>query len=138
MCGGCTHWQATDVAAGLRRERDSLWAEAENLRCELDAARREKAEVAGKLAALRTEVRGAVEEAARERDARLAAASGAHEAMLREVRAEGDRRLAAAQAEHEARTASGWCAGRRPSHNRCAHGLAKQVCDTQHASTLQA
>jgi hypothetical protein len=52
-----------------------------------------------------------VQEAARERDARLAAAGDAHEAMLREARAESDRRLAAAQAEYEARIASGWRAG---------------------------
>eukprot|EP00198_Chlamydomonas_reinhardtii_P002949 XP_001692285.1 predicted protein [Chlamydomonas reinhardtii] len=65
-----------ETASTLRRERDALWAEAENLKAELEEARKEKAEVGAKLNALRGEVRTTMEEVTRDRDARLAAVSG--------------------------------------------------------------
>ncbi|KAG2488596.1 hypothetical protein HYH03_012915 [Edaphochlamys debaryana] len=95
--------KASEAAAALRRERDALWAEAENLRAELEEARRDKADVAAKLAALRSEVRTTMDEVARDRDARLAAASSSSEALVRDVKAEAERRVAAVQHEYESR-----------------------------------
>ncbi|GFR41674.1 hypothetical protein Agub_g2419 [Astrephomene gubernaculifera] len=93
--------KAAEAAVALRRERDALWADTENLRAELDEVRKEKADVSAKLTALRTEVRATMEEVARDRDARVAAASGQTELLVREARAEADRRVAAVQQEYD-------------------------------------
>ncbi|KAG2452123.1 hypothetical protein HYH02_003155 [Chlamydomonas schloesseri] len=103
--GLATNDKAAETASTLRRERDALWAEAENLKAELEEARREKAEVTTKLNALRAEVRTTMEEVSRDRDARLAAVSGQGEALARDIRAEAERRVAAVQQEYETRLA---------------------------------
>ncbi|KAG2423200.1 hypothetical protein HXX76_010968 [Chlamydomonas incerta] len=97
--------KVTETASTLRRERDALWAEAENLKAELEEARKEKAEVAAKLNALRSEVRTTMDEVTRDRDARLAAVSGQGEALARDIKAEAERRVAAVQQEYETRLA---------------------------------
>ncbi|PNW84136.1 hypothetical protein CHLRE_04g222500v5 [Chlamydomonas reinhardtii] len=97
--------KVAETASTLRRERDALWAEAENLKAELEEARKEKAEVGAKLNALRGEVRTTMEEVTRDRDARLAAVSGQGEALVRDIRVEAERRVAAVQHEYETRLA---------------------------------
>ncbi|GLI71117.1 hypothetical protein VaNZ11_016186, partial [Volvox africanus] len=98
--------QATEVAAALRRERDALWAETQNLKTELDEIRTERNELSSKLTSLRVEVRNTMEEVTRERDTKLGAAKSQHEVALRELRAEADQRISTMRQDYETKLAN--------------------------------
>ncbi|GIL64649.1 hypothetical protein Vafri_18522, partial [Volvox africanus] len=98
--------QATEVAAALRRERDALWAETQNLKTELDEIRTERNELSSKLTSLRVEVRNTMEEVTLDRDTKLAAAKSQHEVALRELRAEADQRAGSMRQDYESKLAN--------------------------------
>lgn len=94
-----------EVTAGLRRERDAMWAEVETLKTELEGERGAKAELAAKLSALRAEVRGTMEQVTRDRDSKLHLAADKSEALVRDIKAEAERRISEVQGEYEKRMA---------------------------------
>ncbi|GIM04390.1 hypothetical protein Vretimale_8976, partial [Volvox reticuliferus] len=98
--------QATEAATALRRERDALWAETQNLKTELDEIRTERNELSSKLTSLRVEVRNAMEEVARDRDMKLATAKSQHEVAMRELRAEVDKRTGTMRQDYESKLAN--------------------------------
>ncbi|MEW5313141.1 MAG: hypothetical protein WDW38_004732 [Sanguina aurantia] len=61
-CSGDSHDKVVAVQGALRRERDELWAEAENLKADIETLVREKDEVAGRLNALRNEVKSTIDQ----------------------------------------------------------------------------
>lgn len=77
----------------------------QGLKSELDAAQRERDELASKLGALRSEVKATIDQVTSDRDKRLISATSAAESQLADVRVAAERRVSELQGEYERRLA---------------------------------
>ncbi|GAX73067.1 hypothetical protein CEUSTIGMA_g520.t1 [Chlamydomonas eustigma] len=88
-----SHEKLVGLHNGLRKERDELWQEVEQLRRNNAALQRERDELVAKLVALRGEAKYSVEDVVQDRDQRLRALTDQHEQLVMEVRSKYEKKI---------------------------------------------